>query len=94
MFPRLEYDLPILSFDMVGKGGGPISLAVIDLCPVALNRSLPPQYYATVRLASCRLLIDLHAGSICYNGAAGPRHGASTETVPATPLLLVQPQPH
>ena len=49
MFPRLEYDLPILSFDMVGKGGGPISLAVIDLCPVALNRSLPPQYYATVR---------------------------------------------
>lgn len=49
MFPRLEYDLPILSFDMVGKGGGPISLAVIDLCPVSLNRSLPPQYYATVR---------------------------------------------
>ena len=49
MFPRLEYDLPILSFDMVGKGSGPISLAVIDLCPVALNRSLPPQYYATVR---------------------------------------------
>ena len=49
MFPRLEYDLPILSFDMVGKGGGAISLAVIDLCPVALNRSLPPQYYATVR---------------------------------------------
>ena len=49
MFPRLEYDLPILSMDMVGKGGGSISLAVIDPCPVALNRSLPPQYVATVR---------------------------------------------
>lgn len=49
MFPRLEYDLPILSMDMVGKGGGPISLAVIDPCPVSLNRSLPQQYYATVK---------------------------------------------
>lgn len=49
MFPRLEFDLPILSMDMVGKGGGPISLAVIDPCPVSLNRSLPQQYYATVK---------------------------------------------
>lgn len=44
MYPRLEYDLPILSMDMVGKVGGAISLAVIDACPVAMNRSLPPQY--------------------------------------------------
>ncbi len=51
MFPRLEYDLPILSMDMVGRSGSAISLAVIDPCPVSLNRSLPPQYYATVRSA-------------------------------------------
>lgn len=44
MYPRLQYDLPILSMDMVGKVGGKISLAVIDACPVAMNRSLPPQY--------------------------------------------------
>lgn len=49
MFPRLEYDLPILSMDMVGKSGGAISLAVIDPCPVSLNRSLPPQYASIVR---------------------------------------------
>ncbi len=49
MYPRLEYDLPILSMDMVGKSGGAISLAVIDPCPVSLNRSLPPQYYGTVK---------------------------------------------
>lgn len=49
MFPRTEYDLPILSMDMVGRSGGAISLAVIDPCPVSLNRSLPPQYNAIVR---------------------------------------------
>lgn len=44
MYPRREFDLPIVSMDMVGTAAGRVSLAVVDACPVALNRSLPPQY--------------------------------------------------
>ena len=48
MYPRTEYDLPILSFDMVGNAGR-VSLVCIDPCPVALDRSLPPLYVSLVR---------------------------------------------
>lgn len=48
MYPRLEYDLPILSFDMVGKDER-VSLVCIDPCPVAMDRSLPPVYVSVVR---------------------------------------------
>ena len=43
MFPKKNFDVPILSFDMVGKNGR-ISLVCIDACPVAMDRSLPPIY--------------------------------------------------
>lgn len=43
MYPRLEYDLPILSMDVVAKRGK-VSLAIIDPCPVSLDRSLPSIY--------------------------------------------------
>lgn len=48
MYPRTDYDLPILSFDMVGKDGR-VSLVCIDPCPVAMDRSLPPIYISLVR---------------------------------------------
>ncbi|KAL0055047.1 hypothetical protein WJX82_006256 [Trebouxia sp. C0006] len=48
MYPRTEYDLPILSFDMVGNNGR-VSLVCIDPCPVAADRSLPPIYVSLVR---------------------------------------------
>ena len=48
MYPRIEYDLPILSFDMVGKHGR-VSLVCIDPCPVSQNRSLPGPYISLVR---------------------------------------------
>lgn len=48
MFPRLEYDLPILGMDIVGVKDR-ISLAVIDCSPVAMDRSLPPLYAQGVR---------------------------------------------
>lgn len=73
MFPRLEYDLPILSFDMVGKGGGAISLAVIDPCPVSLNRSLPPQYNTTVR----RVVVSSH-GNQDFHTLVGSCRGSTT----------------
>ncbi|KAK9907725.1 hypothetical protein WJX75_008795 [Coccomyxa subellipsoidea] len=45
LYPRLEYDLPILSFDMVGsEGSGRVSLAIADPCPASMDRSLPPVY--------------------------------------------------
>ena len=50
LYPRLEYDLPILSVDMVGSAAtGRISLAIADPCPAAMDRSLPPAYAETVR---------------------------------------------
>ena len=43
MFPRLDFDLPVLGMDMVGAKGR-VSLAVIDPSPVAMDRTLPPLY--------------------------------------------------
>ena len=48
MFPRLEYDLPILGMDMVGARGR-VSLAVIDPSPAAMDRTLPPMYSQGIR---------------------------------------------
>lgn len=54
MYPRTEYDLPILSFDMVGKDDR-VSLVCIDPCPVAMDRSLPPVYVTLVRYVRLNL---------------------------------------
>jgi phycocyanobilin:ferredoxin oxidoreductase len=48
MYPRLEYDLPILSFDMVGVEDR-VSLAIVDPCPVSWDRRLPDWYADAVR---------------------------------------------
>ena len=43
MYPRAEYDLPIMSMDVVAKDGN-ISLGIIDPCPSRLDGSLPEDY--------------------------------------------------
>jgi phycocyanobilin:ferredoxin oxidoreductase len=43
MYPKPEFDLPILSLDLVANGDR-VSLAIIDPCPVTGNLSLPPFY--------------------------------------------------
>jgi phycocyanobilin:ferredoxin oxidoreductase len=43
MYPRPEFDLPILSLDVVANGDR-VSLAIIDPCPVTGNLSLPEFY--------------------------------------------------
>ncbi len=48
MFPRLEYDLPILGMDMVGAKGR-VSLAVVDPSPAAMDRTLLPMYSQGIR---------------------------------------------
>lgn len=42
LYPRLEYELPILSIDMVGNEKGEVSLAIVDPCPGVLDGSVPP----------------------------------------------------
>ncbi len=44
MFPRAEYGLPIFGADLVGSTKGGISAAIIDLSPVASDRTLPTGY--------------------------------------------------
>lgn len=44
MFPNSDYDLPIFGTDLVGRRGGGISAAIVDLSPVAPDRSLPAAY--------------------------------------------------
>ena len=48
MFPRTQYDLPLLSFDVVAAGGR-VTLAVADPCPVTPNLSLPAFYAQPVQ---------------------------------------------
>jgi hypothetical protein len=48
MYPRLQYDLPILSMDLVANDGR-VSLAIVDPCPVSASLDLPPFYDAPVR---------------------------------------------
>ena len=40
MFPNPEYALPIFGSDLVGRGGGSISAAIVDLSPISPDRSL------------------------------------------------------
>jgi len=47
MYPRVSFDLPILSLDLVAYKGRP-SLAVIDPCPVNTNLTLPSLYANSV----------------------------------------------
>ena len=47
MYPRVSFDLPILSLDLVAYKGRP-SLAVIDPCPVSSNLALPSLYANSV----------------------------------------------
>lgn len=44
MFPNANYDLPIFGVDLVGRQGGSISAAIVDLSPVSSDRSLPQDY--------------------------------------------------
>ena len=48
MYPQLDFDLPIVSMDLVMKDGR-ASLGIIDPCPVAMDRSLPPAYNQIAR---------------------------------------------
>ena len=50
MFPRLTFDLPILSMDLVAVNGR-VTLAIIDPCPVTPNLQLPTLYEGPVRRA-------------------------------------------
>lgn len=43
MFPRPEYALPMFGADLV-SGRGQISMAVTDLSPISIDRSLPQEY--------------------------------------------------
>ena len=45
MFPNPDYNLPIFGTDLVGRRGGGISAAIVDLSPVSADRSLPEAYY-------------------------------------------------
>ena len=85
LYPRLDYDMPILSIDMVGNAStGRVSLAIADPCPASMDRKLPPAYEQTIRRAQLALLWRC---SLCtwvlnaamtlglrHGGAAGPAH--------------------
>lgn len=47
MYPRINFDLPILSLDMVSVDGR-VTLAIIDPCPVTTNLTLPQFYQQSV----------------------------------------------
>ena len=50
LYPRLEYDMPILSIDMVGNAStGRVTLAITDPCPASMDRRLPPAYEQAIR---------------------------------------------
>ena len=58
LYPRLEYDVPILSLDMVGNEAGGVSLAIVDVCPCVVEGHLPLAYQEAARQA---LLASLRA---------------------------------
>ena len=49
LYPRLEYDVPILSLDMVGREAGGVSLAIVDLCPCVVEGHIPLAYREAAR---------------------------------------------
>ena len=44
MFPNTDYNLPVFGVDLVGRRGGAINAAIVDLSPVSADRSLPEPY--------------------------------------------------
>lgn len=44
MFPRVDYPLPMFGADIVGMKGR-VSAAIVDLSPIAADRSLPATYH-------------------------------------------------
>ena len=52
MFPNSDYNLPIFGTDLVGRRGGGISAAIVDLSPVSLDRSLPVAYQRSLEQLS------------------------------------------
>lgn len=44
MFPNPDYNVPIFGTDLVGRSGGGISAAIVDLSPVSADRTLPETY--------------------------------------------------
>ena len=53
LYPKLEYDIPILSLDMVGNEKGEVSLAIVDPCPCVLDGNIPHLHREAARQASC-----------------------------------------
>ena len=53
LYPQLEYDLPILSLDMVGNEKGEVSLAIVDPCPCVLDGRIPLVLREAARQDSC-----------------------------------------
>lgn len=51
--PRLEFDLPILSIDLV-VANERVTLAIVDPCPLSPSLKLPPIYEGAVRWAAGR----------------------------------------
>ncbi|KAF6265515.1 phycocyanobilin ferredoxin oxidoreductase-like protein [Scenedesmus sp. NREL 46B-D3] len=47
LFPRYDFDIPILALDLVAAGGA-VTLAIIDACPVTSRLSLPQHYVQTM----------------------------------------------
>eukprot|EP00887_Chlorella_sp_A99_P008056 scaffold12.g8056.t1 len=55
MYPRLQFDLPILSMDLVASAEtGAVSLAIADPCPVTPDLSLPSFYAEPIRRGAGR----------------------------------------
>ncbi|MEO1094618.1 MAG: phycocyanobilin:ferredoxin oxidoreductase [Cyanobacteria bacterium J06638_28] len=48
MFPNADYNLPIFGTDLVGRRGGGISAAIVDLSPISADRSLPLAYHSAL----------------------------------------------
>lgn len=47
MYPRYDFDIPILALDLVAAGGA-VTLAIIDACPVSPRLNLPQHYSRTM----------------------------------------------
>lgn len=47
-YPHPQFDVPILSLDIVGVNDQ-VSLAIVDVCPVTLDRSIPPLWMKGVQ---------------------------------------------
>lgn len=59
MYPRLQFDLPILSMDLVASAEtGAVSLAIADPCPVTPDLSLPSFYAEPIRELQARYGVE------------------------------------